>query len=81
MLRLKHAPSPPGRVLSRQGSLAVPALTRLVLLTQVSQRVSVAQAIRAVAESVCCEGLSRAVREVAVLLDGRVRLRAERRRE
>jgi len=82
MLRLKHAPSPPGRMLSRQGSLAVPALTRLALLTQVSQRVSVAQAIHAMAESVLrCEGLSLAAREVAVLLDGRVRPRAERRRE
>ena len=33
MLRLKHAPSPPGRMLSRQGSLAVPALALLTLLT------------------------------------------------
>jgi len=40
------------------------ALTRLDLLTPASQRVSVAQAIRAVAESVRCEGLSLAAREV-----------------
>ena len=81
MLRLKHAPSPPGRMLSDKAVLLSLALARLDLLTPASQRVSVAQAIRAVVESVRCEGLSLAAREVAVLLDGRVRLRAERRRE
>ena len=39
------------------------------------------RAIHAMAESVRCEGHGPTAREVAVLLDGKVRLRAERCRE
>ena len=81
MLRLKHAPSPQGGSCPGKEALLSLALARLDLLTPASQQVSTAQAIRTVVESVRCEGLSLAAREVAVLLDGRVRPRAERRGE
>ena len=81
MPRLKHVPSPLGGGRPDKAALLSPALAHLDLLAQVSQRLSAAESIRAVAESVCCEGLGLADQEVAVLLDGRVRFRAERRRE
>ena len=81
MPRLKHVSSPLGGGCPDKAALLSPALAHLDFLARVSQRLSTAESIRAVAESVCCEGLSLADQEVAVLLDGRVRFRAERRRE
>ena len=95
MLRLKHVPSPPcgpvgasyetsaglGGGRPDKAALLFSTRAHLDFLTPVSQRVSVAQAICAVVESGCCEVLGLADQEVAVLLDRRVRLRAERRRE
>ena len=81
MPRLKHVSSPQGGGRPDKAALLYPALAHLDLLAQVSQWLSVAESIRVVAESVCCEGLGLADQEVAVLLDGRVRFRAERRRE